>query len=427
MWLGLTLFALLQDPPAPSWPAWRGPDGTNVSSEHEWRSEGAEDRLGNVEPLWRAQVGRGHSCVTLADGALYTQGFDEARELDRIVCLDALTGSERWRYEYPAELDADSHGGGTHATPVVAGGVVYSFERQGILRALDAHSGALRWERDLCADHGAKATDYGFGSSAVVAGELVLVNAAKVVALERASGKTRWVSDDLGAYYSTPALCRIGGVESVASFTRPGLYVLALADGAVRHHFPFKKGETSVSASTPVLVKDSVEVKDPALAKDPALTKGSAHADDTALFISAGYGHGAALVDFASGKPVARWETKAMRTQMSGCVLVGEGFYGFDETVLKCLDRTGKERWRTRGLGMGALTAAGGRLIVLSGNGELVIVEATSEEYRELARRRVLIGSSFWTPPVLCGGLIYARSGEGELVCLDHRAPAGER
>ena len=25
----------------PSWPAWRGADGTNVSAEHGWSSEGA--------------------------------------------------------------------------------------------------------------------------------------------------------------------------------------------------------------------------------------------------------------------------------------------------------------------------------------------------------------------------------------------------
>lgn len=391
MILAFVLTLALAQVAAPSWPCWRGPDGTNVSGERGWSSEGA------AEPLWRAQVGRGHSSVAIQDGRLYTQGFDEAASVDRIVCLDALTGAERWRHEYPAELDADSHGGGTHSTPSVDGGVVYSFERHGVLRALEAETGELLWQRDLAREDGAVPTDYGFASSPVVAGELVLVNAAKVIALERASGERRWASADLGAYYSTPALCTLGGHAAVASFTRPGLYVLALEDGALRFHYPFRKGETSVSAATPVVV------------------------DEARLFISSGYGHGAALVDFHGAEPVAVWESKAMRTQLSGCVLVDGCLYGFDETMLKCLDLAGKERWRTRGLGMGALSASDGRLIVLSGNGELVIVAAEPAKYRELARRRVLIGSSFWASPVLCGGLVYARSGEGELVCLDHR------
>jgi len=395
--LGLLTAALGQGSSAhPSWPAWRGADGTNVSAERGWSSAGAPGNEG--EPLWKAQVGRGHSSVVVADGKLYTQGFDEEKSLDRISCLDALTGSEQWRYEYPAELDANGHGGGTHSTPVVADGVVFSFERQGVLRALASATGELRWERDVRRDHDAQPTDYGFGSAPLVVDELVIVNAAKVVAFERASGETRWVTDDLGAYYSTPALCHLGGHEALASFTRPGLYVLELADGKIRYHYPFKKGETSVSASTPVVV------------------------DASTLFISSGYGHGAALIDFASGAPVARWETKAMRTQLSGCVYLDGCFFGFDETMLKCLDLAGKERWRTRGLGMGALTASDGRLIVISGNGELVVVAAKPEKYQELAKQRVLIGSSFWASPVLCGGLIYVKSGEGELVCLDHRA-----
>jgi hypothetical protein len=51
-----------------------------------------------------------------------------------------------------------------------------------------------------------------------------------------------------------------------------------------------------------------------------------------------------------------------------------------------------------------------------------VIAAAKPDKYQELSKQRVLIGSSFWAPPVLCGGRIYVKSGEGELVCLDHRA-----
>ena len=310
----------------PSWPAWRGADGTNVSPERGWSSQGAEERL------WKAQIGRGHSSVVVQDGRLYSQGFDEAKNLDRVSCLDASTGKEQWRYEYPAELDANMHGGGTHSTPVVSQGVVFSFERQGVLRALDAVSGKLLWERDIRTDHDAKPTDYGFGSSPLVAGDLVIVNAAKVVAVDRKSGDPRWVTDDLGAYYSTPALCRLGGKDALASFTRPGLYVLDPADGKVRFHYPFKKGETSVSASTPVVV------------------------DDHRLFISAGYGHGAALVDFASGAPSESGRRRRCARSL--------GLRPRRRLLLR-LRRDDAEVPRprrqgagcTRGLGMGALTA----------------------------------------------------------------------
>lgn len=391
--LALAWLALSQAPATPSWPCWRGADGTNVSSEREWSSTGAP------EPLWRAEVGRGHSSVAVVDGKLYTHGFDEAKKVDRVSCLDALTGAELWRHEYPAALDALGHGGGTHSTPSVFDGVVYSFERQGVLRALGASDGKLRWQVDLVAEHDVKPTDYGFASAPLVVGERLYVNAESVLCFELASGEPLWKSANLGAYYSTPAWVTLGGKTRLASFGRPGLDLLDPESGASVAHFPFKKGATSVSASTPVAV------------------------DDTHLFISAGYGHGAALIDFAAAEPRAEWESKAMKTTMSGCVFVGGHFYGFDESVLKCLGMDGKERWRLRGSGQGALTAsADGRLIVLDGAGELVIVAADPAGYRELARQPALEGATFWSTPVLCDGRVYVRSGEGALACFERGA-----
>jgi hypothetical protein len=65
---------------------------------------------------------------------------------------------------------------------------------------------------------------------------------------------------------------------------------------------------------------------------------------------------------------------------------------------------------------------ADGKILALSDEGELVFVEATPEEYRELHRKKVLDGGEYWTTPVLLDGLIYCRNSDGDLVCLDHRA-----
>jgi hypothetical protein len=67
--------------------------------------------------------------------------------------------------------------------------------------------------------------------------------------------------------------------------------------------------------------------------------------------------------------------------------------------------------------------AAGGNLIVLTERGELLIVPATPDRYSELARAQVMRGTC-WTSPVLANGLLYCRSHEGELVCLDLRLKA---
>jgi outer membrane protein assembly factor BamB len=92
-----------------------------------------------------------------------------------------------------------------------------------------------------------------------------------------------------------------------------------------------------------------------------------------------------------------------------------------------CFDlRDGAVAWTERSFApYGTLMIAGGKLVVLDEKGELVIADATADQYRELARAKVLGGRS-WVMPVLANGRIYAKSNHGELVCLDVRAQGGE-
>ena len=111
-----------------------------------------------------------------------------------------------------------------------------------------------------------------------------------------------------------------------------------------------------------------------------------------------------------------------MRNHFNTCVLVNGYLYGNDENSLKCIElKTGEEKWRARGIGKGGLIASDGKLIVLSERGELFLATASPNRFTELARAQVLGGSMCWTHPVLANGLIYCRSHEGELVCLDVR------
>jgi outer membrane protein assembly factor BamB len=76
-----------------------------------------------------------------------------------------------------------------------------------------------------------------------------------------------------------------------------------------------------------------------------------------------------------------------------------------------------------RGMGKGGVIAAGGKLLALTERGELVIASATPTRFTELARAKVIDGTC-WTQPVLANGLLYCRSQEGTLVCVDLRGNA---
>jgi hypothetical protein len=107
---------------------------------------------------------------------------------------------------------------------------------------------------------------------------------------------------------------------------------------------------------------------------------------------------------------------------MAGCILQDGLLYGFDESVLKCLDLEGAERWRVRGLGSGALSGGDGKLAILSSSGELVVARAGGERFEELARGPLFDVGVCWSAPTIAGGRLFLRNNRGTLVCRDHRA-----
>lgn len=374
------------------WPQWGGPERTGVSREGGWSAQG------KAEPLWKVQLGIGYSSVAVAGGRLFTLSHDKELEQDIVHCLDAATGEERWAHAYPAKLMDLYHGGGTLTTPTVDGEHVYVSEREGKLFCFRAKDGEIVWEKDAAKEFELELPQWGFSASPLVRGEAVILNYGRVFAFDKRSGAALWkTKKGYGDAYSTPADLALGTKPVLAVFAGSGLVVLSPEDGSEHAFLPWKT-QHDVNSMTPLAFGSSV-------------------------FISSGYDHGCALVDLSQPEPKVVWESKVMRNQMSGAVPWEGHLYGFDDKVLKCIDLEGKELWRSRGLGQGALSIADGRLIVISEDGELVVAEASSADFKELARTKVFDGGICWTVPVLANGVIYVRNHAGELAALDHRQP----
>lgn len=377
------------------WPQWRGPDGDNVSKESGWSPVGAE------APLWTAQVGTGYSSPAIADGRVIINGYFDDEEtpgegIDRISCLSVETGGLLWVVEYPATIYNNEHAGGALSSPTIVGDTVYVASRAGELRAIDVENGGPRWEVDLVERHGVDPDRYGFASSPYFHDGRLILNASSTLAIDAASGETLWISEDNEARYSTVAPIQLGERLGFVVFGHAGLLVLDGSNGELIHNFSFRKGERNVEGATPIVMGEEV-------------------------FISSGYEQGGALVDFGGEAPELIWRTRRMRNKMAGSTLWEDHLYGFDESMLKCINLLGEEQWRVRGLGHGALTIADGHLLVTTSDGELIVAKAGSDGFDELSRRKVIDGGVFWAGPVLSDGRIFVRGSLGDLACMDHR------
>jgi outer membrane protein assembly factor BamB len=351
--------------------------------------------------LWQAEVGTGFSSFAVAQGRVFTLGHQD--EKDTVYCLEAGTGRVLWTHAYPSDLGDHFFEGGPTATPTVCGEFVYTLGRGGDLFCLEAPTGRTVWSKNVREETGCPAPAWGFGGSPLAWEDLLILNVGEAgLALYRATGRVVWKSAAKEPGYSTPlpvghgpdALVVLGSGKSyLAVHPRNG-------QEAWRLRWITQNG---------------------ANAADPVLDAGR-------IFLSTGYGKGAALFRLGAGEPEPVWLGKAMRTQMNSCVLLGGHLYGVDgdtteKSTLKCIAlENGEEKWSRGSLESGSLMAADGRLIVLGGTGELEVGKASPQGFTPTARARILDGKC-WTVPVLSGGRLYARNAAGRVVCLDLRNP----
>ena len=382
---------------AADWPQWRGADGSGVSIETEW-----VDRFGPGGPrvLWERQVGVGYASVSVLDGRLYTAGWTDGEDI--IYCMDAESGKPSWQDSYSMKRYDRQHEGGPAGTPAVSGDRVYTLSREANLFCLNAETGKILWRKDLMSQFGTELPRFAFTGSPAVYGDTLFVDVGRIIAFDKVSGDVVWQSRDYGSAYSTPVLLEVGRRRLLAAFPQYGLVVLDASTGLERAVHEWKNPYGN-NAAMPVV-------------------------DGNRIFISSADDVGGVLLELADQGLRDVWHDRQMRNKMATSVLWNDHLYGFDKAVLKCVDMAdGTFKWSQRGLGMGSLIAAGGKLIVLSEDGELIIAEAAPQSFNVRARAKVLDAPHCWTAPVLADGRIYCRSSVGQLVCVDVRAGSRER
>jgi outer membrane protein assembly factor BamB len=138
------------------------------------------------------------------------------------------TGTPVWRHADSVRFWESNGGAGPRATPTLLDGRVYSFGGTGILNALDAATGAVVWSRDVAAETKTAVPEWGFSSSPLIIGDVVIVAAdATMVGYDRATGRQRWVGPTHRGSYSSPHKTTIDGVDQVILLGGSGITSLS--------------------------------------------------------------------------------------------------------------------------------------------------------------------------------------------------------
>ncbi len=395
----LILFLLIIiSPPscyAADWPIYHGPNQDGVSEETDW----SRDWKSNPPmTLWNAKVGRGFSSATVVDNKLYTMGFK--KDEDTVYCLDATTGKEIWTYSYPSVLfdDGDKYGGGPCGTPTVGAGKVYTLSKLGWTHCFNASTGDLVWSRQFAEELDTEPGRWGFSGSILIEGNRGYLDVGRTVCFHPQTGEILWKTRDYEPGYSTPTTITRDGERMIAMFNSFGLVILDPETGNVvaAHEWETDYG---VNSCIPQQIGDQI-------------------------FISSDYGHGATLLQFDGEKLETVWDRTTLMTHFN-TASVHEGFvYAFNghvsrEGEFKCISlETGDVQWETRDVMKGSNLLVDGKLLILTGSGELVLASPSPSGFEEISRIQV-IGGRCWTEPAFSNGRLYCRNSRGDLVCIN--------
>lgn len=384
--------AIEKDLANPEWPAFRGTERAGRA-----RSNGISTNwtAAAPKPLWKISVGPGWSSFAVAGRMIFTQ--DQRGPKETVLCLDGETGREIWRTEFEGRLDDPMGGPGPRATPTLADGAVYAVGGAGGLLRLDAATGKIAWKKELTQVAQSKTPMWGFSSSPLVVGQLVIIYGGGagekgLLAFDTATGDLRWSAACAENTYTSPQLNRIAGEESIVMLTAAGLTLLDPASGKTQLQYDWK-------------IPQYRAVQPHAVGEDVVLLPTGMNMGTRALRIKK-----------AEGKLVAEelWTSRHLKPDFVDLVSHDGYAYGNDNGILTCIDlKNGERTWKGGRYGKGQLLLIEnlGALLILSEQGKVVLVAADPKEHREIASFQALEGKT-WNHPVLVGDRLYVRNAQ---------------
>ena len=371
------------------WSGFRGSDRDGavrgVQIETDWARSPPQE-------LWRRPIGPGWSSFAVQGDMLYTQ---EQRGDDELVSAYRVsTGAPVWRHTDPVRFYESNGGAGPRATPELSEGRVYSLGATGIVNALDARTGAVIWTRNAAADTGAQLPGWGFTGSPLVLEDTVVVAASgRVVSFDKATGQPRWSVGTKGGSYSSPHLSTVDGIAQIVMLSGFGATSLSPADGAVLWEHAW----------------EGVPIVQPAMLDAGNMLISTADA-------MGGLGVRRLAVSGGAGgwKAEERWTSRFLKPYFNDYVVNDGHAFGFDGRILSCIDLAdGSRKWKGGRYGQGQLVLLADQdlLLVLSEDGELALVSATADGFKEHAKIPAL-NAKTWNHPVVVGDLLLVRNGE---------------
>ena len=376
----------------PGWNQWRGPNRDGRIGGAAWPLD-----LTGLERIWRVELGRGYASPIIAGDRIFVAETVAGSE-ESVRALARADGRELWRVRWPAAgkvpFFAAANGDWIRATPLYDAGALYVGGMEEVLVKLDAGTGEELWRVDFPARFGTPVPDFGFVSSPLADGDNLYVQAANsLVKLDKATGETVW-----RALENDGDIMRSGAFSSPVMATLAGRRQLLVQSREQLSGLDPRTGE--VLWSQPVPSFRGMNILTPTVAGDRVLT--STYRHNTFLYeIAEGPEGLTPTLRWTHKSP--GYMSSPVIVDGHAYLHLGSG-----RLICLDLE-TGRERWVSEPLGKYlSMIARGGKLLALNDGGEIILIAANPQRLEILDRRQVA-DSPTWAHLALLGDEVVVR------------------
>ncbi len=397
------------------WPHFRGPDYNNIAPNAPplnttWPEAGPP-------VLWKLDLGEGQAAAAVRNGRVYVLDFIEAKRADALRCFSLDDGREIWRRSYKIEIKRNH--GYSRSIPAVTDEHVVTIGPRNHVMCVDAVTGDLRWTLDLGAQFGSIVPDW-HGSQCPIIDDGIAVIAPVgtnifMMGIHCSTGEVAW---------KTPA---IEGWKMAHSSITPGVVA-----GKRQYIYAAVGGIAGVSAEPEdrgKLLWTSDEWTPNVVAPSPVII------GENRVYTTAGYGTGGAIHDIErdgdtfTATLVTRYRpTRGISSEQQTPLFYNGRLYSImpkdsggykNQFVAAGID--GKITWSSGGtvqFGIGPILVADNKFWILDDDGGLTVGVIENDQWKQLAKARVLQGVDSWGPITLAGTRMILRDSH-TMICLD--------
>ncbi|MBN2412131.1 PQQ-binding-like beta-propeller repeat protein [candidate division KSB1 bacterium] len=396
------------------WPRFRGINFDNKSNEHvdlKWGDSGPQI-------LWSVDLGEGHAGPAIYNGRVYIMDYDEINRADALRCLSLGDGKDIWRRWYNNPMKRNH--GMSRTIPAVNDRYVVTIGPQCHVMCVDADSGNFRWGIDLVQDYNTTVPLWYTGQCPLLEDSVAVIapgGTSLIIAVNCRTGEIAWQTPNPNNWQMSHS--------SIMPWTFNGkkMYVYCAIGGIV--------GISAEGEDIGQILWESPDWNQNVIAPSPVFL------EDGKIFVTAGYGAGSMMFQLEYANGIYNLQTLQKIAPKDGlaseqqtpilyqghlfCVLPKDAGPMRNQYVCCDPDDITQFVWtsgKTNRFGLGPFIMVDNKFFILSDEGVLTVIQASTDEYKELAKVKILDGTDAWGPLAVANKRMLLRDSK-KMVCIE--------